>query len=395
MSAAPRPESLLKLYFGGLLLGTSFVMRQPALIFVFFGLLYLWRVELRREVFSWPGILRRSAILLLGASFPFAFICIVFALGGLFQKFWYWTFVYVFQYGSEVSLSHGIKYFFDAMGTMVGENPGIWLFAAAGFVLLLADKKSRESLFFTIGFLISSFLAVCPGLYFRGHYFVQLLPSAAILCGVAVGVATDLIGRLKHPAWVRWLPSFLFSVALGLSIFQQRANLFFLPPSKICRLTYGPNPFPESIEIAKYLKAHTTEEDRIAVLGSEAQIYFYAHRHSATGYIFTYALMEPRPAALKMQQQMISEIEAACPKYMVVVNVGTSWLVMHDSCQLIFNWMEQYVRSNYIEAGIADIVSPERTEYRWDEAVAHYVPESQYYVTVWKRKSQNLLRPPQ
>ena len=85
------------------------------------------------------------------------------------------------------------------------------------------------------------------------------------------------------------------------------------------RLTYGTNPFPESLKIAQYLKEHTSSEDSIAVLGSEPQIYFYAHRHTATGYIYMYPLMEPQPYALRMQEEMIREIEASRPAYLVFV----------------------------------------------------------------------------
>ena len=35
-------------------------------------------------------------------------------------------------------------------------------------------------------FLLFSFLAVCPGFYFRRHYFILMLPAIALLAGVAV-----------------------------------------------------------------------------------------------------------------------------------------------------------------------------------------------------------------
>lgn len=37
-------------------------------------------------------------------------------------------------------------------------------------------------------------------------------------------------------------------------------------------------------------------------------------------------LMENQPYALKMQKEMIGEIEAAKPRYLVFVNIFTSWL---------------------------------------------------------------------
>ena len=73
--------------------------------------------------------------------------------------------------------------------------------------------------------------------------------------------------------------------------------------------------------IAQYIKNHTTPSDRIAVFGSEPQIYFYAQRPSVTGYIYTYGLMEDHQFSLSMQKEMITEIENAKPAYIVFVNV--------------------------------------------------------------------------
>jgi len=53
-------------------------------------------------------------------------------------------------------------------------------------------------------------------------------------------------------------------------------------------------------------------------LGSEPEIYFYADRHSATGYIYNFALQEKQKFAEQMQQEMFKEIEAGRPDILVV-----------------------------------------------------------------------------
>ena len=63
----------------------------------------------------------------------------------------------------------------------------------------------------------------------------------------------------------------------------------------------------------------------MAVIGSEPEIYFYARRRAATGYIYMYPLMEPHPFARRMQEDMIAELEREAPRFMVLVNVDTSW----------------------------------------------------------------------
>ena len=151
-----------------------------------------------------------------------------------------------------------------------------------------------------------------------------------------------------------------------------------------CRLIYGANPFLECPVIADYLRKNTTAEDTIAVLGSEPEIFFDARRNSATGYIYTYGMMEPQSHARDMQDEMIQQIEAKRPKYLVFVNVATSWLPQNNE-RRIFEWLSPYLQANYRPAAVADIVSLGHTEYRWDREAENYKPQSQAHVLVFRR----------
>jgi len=69
-------------------------------------------------------------------------------------------------------------------------------------------------------------------------------------------------------------------------------------------MIYGANPFFGSCSrLPSTWQAHTNPTDTIAVLGSEPEIYFYSHRISATGYIYTYPLMEPQRYAVQMHMK--------------------------------------------------------------------------------------------
>ncbi len=177
-------------------------------------------------------------------------------------------------------------------------------------------------------------------------------------------------------------------MVLIVSIVPQRDLLFRLSPREASRELNGLNPFPDAIQIAEYLRAHTRADARVAVLGSEPEIYFYAHRHSATGYIYTYSMMEPQPFAQTMQEEMIHELENARPEYVVFVDVRTSWAARPDSPTSINDWWTSYGAQNYRLAGIADILSAEHTEFHWEgaENVASYRPQSRQFLAVFKRK---------
>src|SRR5262249_22174659 len=125
---------------------------------------------------------------------------------------------------------------------------------------------------------------------------------------------------------------------------------------------YGGDPLPESEMVAKYIADNSPPDARIAILGSETEIYFLSHRHSATGYIYTYPLMEPQPFALTMQNEMITDIETNRPEFIIFSDNIMSWNQRPDSNLGIFDWWNRY-KTNYTLVGIADVLSRTNTVY--------------------------------
>ncbi|HEY4800480.1 MAG TPA: hypothetical protein VII99_15480, partial [Bacteroidia bacterium] len=156
-------------------------------------------------------------------------------------------------------------------------------------------------------------------------------------------------------------------------------------PIGLCKAIYTTNPFVESVEVAKYIQANSSDTDKIAVLGSEPQIAFYAHRKSATGHIYTYGLMEIHEYNLKMQEEMISEIERSKPLFFVFVNVAFSWLSQPKSPMKIFEWSQKYSTENYNLVGLVDIPGQGQSSIYWNEA-ANRKPQNQNCMWIFKRK---------
>jgi hypothetical protein len=191
-----------------------------------------------------------------------------------------------------------------------------------------------------------------------------------------------------------WPAVLLLLTAAGFVVWQQQEFFFLWTPTQACRAMYGPFPFPESVVIADYLKRHTKPDQQIAVLGSEPEIYFYAQRRSATSYITVYSLMTAQPSARKMQQEMCRQIEAAQPEYLVYVNVRSSWqLFPYNSDRFLLDWSQRYLHTYYRPVGLVDIVSPEFTDYRWDDRAVGAEPRSRDHVWIFQRKKQPDSRP--
>jgi tetratricopeptide (TPR) repeat protein len=131
---------------------------------------------------------------------------------------------------------------------------------------------------------------------------------------------------------------------------------------------------------------HSAKDARIAVLGSEPEIPFYADRHSATGHIYMFGLTEPQPYALDMQSEFIHDVETTQPDYVVFVTYRTSWLQFTKVSTLkILDWWSTYQPQKYKKiVGVADIISPEHTEYRWGDFGTYQVM-SDSAVLIYKR----------
>ena len=268
---------------------------------------------------------------------------------------------------------------------MAGPAVLIWILAALGLISVFWSRKARTTRWFVAGFLLFSFFAVCPGFYFRPHYFIVFLPAVALLAGAAVSVTTEEFRNHANLRSFRFVPALTLLVAIAITINRQHDFLFAMDPLTACRSIYGNSPFPEALPIADFLRTQASPSASVAVLGSEPEIYFYSHLHSATGYIYTYPLMEHQPYALQMQKEMISEIEKARPEFLVVVGVPVSWLRRPESPSLILQWASRYLADRYQLAGVVDILP--QSQYHWGEQAASYHPVSLDTVRVFKRIS--------
>jgi Dolichyl-phosphate-mannose-protein mannosyltransferase len=383
-----RPTALIA---SGACLGTAFVMKQHGLAFVLFGLAWLlWDRASRRERVS--IVARSCAWLLLGCALPFALTCLALAGAGVFKEFWFWTFSYARFYVTEVPPSIGLRILAQMIPGVAAPAWPLWALAGAGLMAPLWDEAARARWRFTTLFLLVSILSICPGFYFREHYFVLLLPALALLAAIGAAASARALARASFPerpegrdrlAACVLLP--VFSGALLYPVFHERALFFAMSPERFSRACYGANPFPEAVVLASRIAGDTGPEDRIGILGSEPEICFYARRRSATGYIYMYGLMEDQPYARRMQQEAIREIEAQAPRYLVFVNVPQSWLGRPGSDTSILTWSRSYLAEHYRMEGVADIQSDDETVYVWGEQALSYTPRSSYVVYLFKR----------
>src|SRR5439155_1578592 len=211
----------------------------------------------------------------------------------------------------------------NVLGLAAHATHFVVMFAVAGTLLLSRslDRQSRTLIFASGSLFGFALLMKQPGLFFvlfgsvylfsrdwraqlnardifvRNLIFlssasVLLLPAVSLLAGMAVIGAFETFQKGAHKFRIAIL--LLFALCLAWPLWSEADFFFGRPLDEANRMVNGTNPFPESIKIGEYLRAQSSPTDTIAMLGSEPQIYFYAQRHSATGFIYTYGLMEPQ-----------------------------------------------------------------------------------------------------
>jgi hypothetical protein len=315
---------------------------------------------------------------------PLGLTALILWRAGVIGQAWFWVVTYGRYDGSLFTLSRGAYVLSLTLPLLLRNTWPIWLLAIFGLVLQVR-ARSRNALFLAV-FLAVSVAAVCPGRYFRGHYFVLMLPALALLAGSLTSLTTHSDSATKRASFLSSAAGmWLVVAALAIALIGQQAYLFQGSPVEVSRAVYAGNPFVETEVIGEYLKNHSNVNDEVAVLGSEPEIYFYAKRRSAVPYVYVYSLVENQPLAARMQDEFIAAIERTAPEYLVMVNVGVSWLAQADSVRRIFDWAPSYQLANYEPVGLADML-PAGTVYYWDADARQAKPKSQSFMVVFKRK---------
>ena len=394
----------LTLFWSGLLFGIAVLMKQHGVflgVFAFGVLLYNeWSSKITTNSaglsagsLQRPGAdseksllrkLRRLAAFCFGAIVPYALTCFLLWRAGVFKNFWRWTVLY--------ASGHSLVYTFELLAyyfTLIGPDIVFWGFALIGFFFLYrARSVPAWTKGFVTGLFISSFIAVCLGFYFFWHYFVLMLPAVSLLVAVGCMQARLTLREARIGSSASFLPTAIFLAACGIVLAKNSWYYFEQSPRSICQVIYRDGAtFVAAPELSRYISKHSSPASRIAVFGSEPEIYFYAHRHAASGYIYMYDITSPAAHAGEMKQEMLREVEAARPEFVVDVHDRLSWSVgFSPEPQRIHEWLEQYLKSgNYRRVAVSEDVKGQ-VVYRWDSDAAGYSPTSEFHMCLYQRK---------
>lgn len=379
-TAEDRPRWWLYLV-SGLLLGMALLVKQHGAAFVLFGLAFVlfaspaaWRSAPARRL-GW------LALLATGAMLPLMLAGLIIALRGSWQPFVFWTFTYAREYVREQSAAEAWMNLRRGLYYQWLWSQLLWGLAPLGLGIAVLVPRWRRSRRFVLCWVLASCLAMMPGWYFRYHYFLYLTPALALLAAVAL---VAIQRGLAHWRWGATVGAGLVVAVLGWSIYQQISYVWPLPPRELSR-AFFPGVFAEAPEIGRLIAEHSAVGDRVAVLGSEPELLFYAQRRSATGHIYMYPLMEPQPFALEMQLQAIREIEEAQPEIWIVCEFYETWCIQEESIERILDWSREYVPAHYHQVARIELRGTEPARFFLSPEELASTPESGSLVYIMRR----------
>lgn len=381
---AKNKSSNLFFFFSGFFLCISFLMKQQA-IYLVLGSFIIYPIYLKLESFEFKKIFYSG--LSFGFGFLFILLCLFIYLvqKNILQDFWFWCFDYSSKYVGLVSFSEGIQNFLYITKIFHKNFPYLIPLFGLGILILPFIKLEKKDKFLLFCFLIFSFLTITPGLFFRGHYFIPFIPFFVIFSGIPIFYLEQ---RFQNPKIIK----ILFFIILLINFYGVNKNKnYYLKKDLVetYRFNYLGAPFIEAIQISEFIQKESKPNDKIAIIGSEPEIFFYTKLKSLTGFIYLYPLMEKHIYSYKLLNDMLEGIQIKKPKFIILVHAEMNHLASisykENSDLLKQKVFEIESNPNYEKIGIVQIMRS-NSEYYFKEDLKKFIKKDGELVSIYKLK---------
>jgi len=278
------PSSARRVFTTGLLLGCSFLSKQPALLDATAPVAALLYAAWRQ---AWPRRTLFARLLEFGAGWcvPVLLTLGYFAAQGALRECVFYTWTYNLDYyGPEITAAGRL----DALAVpfrLVGTaQPWLLVVWAAGTLHVLHRLLQRQptpqegETNPDFVFLAAWSLAALGGVASSGrefdHYSIQFLAPLCLSGGLVLSWLVNEVSRSGSG----WFPRLAAAALLALVIHGLGSAIL---PARQRTLPVDP-----SIRVATYIRTHSTTADRIFVWGFHPDIYGFAERRPASRYLF-------------------------------------------------------------------------------------------------------------
>ncbi|MEY4935587.1 MAG: hypothetical protein RIS64_1946 [Bacteroidota bacterium] len=383
------------LVVSGMALMAAFLTKQHAFGYLIFAGLWLGFISLEKRVNvgSCRTLIIRYFFFGIGCLLPVIALATYLDANHLFEPFYFLTFKYAAAYTSLVSpplryISNFRPIFWNSFVHWV-------VFFAVIRVLSFSKWSGKVSSnledarflrVYLLLFIGCSFICVCPGLYFRPHYFQLMFPAASFL--IALGLGRCTLFWIKTSQKAQLTPVKLQGMALCAFLIAQFGYLFSWTPHKILLDMYDGDSFTEIRMIGETLSKRTKPNDKIGMLGAEPQIFFYANRVAASGFLYHYPLIEHQKYATTMSEQFVKEIEATRPEIFIYSYQINDITHNQLTCNYLNNWKKIFCKDYEVIGKVYKDLSKHFSlaDLRWKHLSQDISSDSSVVIEIFKRK---------
>jgi hypothetical protein len=354
-------SAISKTALAGLCFGLALCIKQQAFFLPLGGLIFIGTAIREHRM-------KHTLALITAAALPFVGCLLWFAVQERFYDFWDNVFIHPAE--QAIGFTEKIQLLTQHLAIVMQHWWLVWAVAFLGFGVALKSGTETEKA------IVWFFLLSLTGVFAAGpsypHYFVLCLPWLAI--GFTTGI--------------KWITTFskyagviVAVVALSLPVVLKPDYWFKDDESRIQRMVYGVNPFPEMERIGAWLlQRKHNQEEKIAILGSEPELYVYSRSSSPFRQIYHYRLLASTKGAQKRQDEYLNDWNLQQPHWVVLPNVSLD----RFAPTAVFQTMMKDLKTNYTVVGIVDIY-PDHTDYNFTPKSTD-VNKSPSWVLVFEKK---------
>lgn len=291
------------LFLTGLMGGWAILFKPPGGFFLIAVALWIIHLTWREQNFG-AGILRCGVNLAVGLACPLILTITYFALRGGLADLYSQTILYNSLYVSANLQQNSFQS--SILHLLYWAGPLGFVLIPATIGLIWGQHSSQYYYLIILWFVVDLGGSILSGRFYP-HYFLQVLPSLALLAGM--GWLT-----LKNRYWHRFHRITFISLTSASLLILLVMQFSFTYAWITFRLN---NNLSTAEQAAKFITANTNEEESIYVWGAETAVYFLSKRKSASRYTYLYPLLAQGYSSTHQVSELLRDIEIQRPRYII------------------------------------------------------------------------------
>jgi 4-amino-4-deoxy-L-arabinose transferase-like glycosyltransferase len=327
----------------GLWTGLACTIKQVAAVnLLWVGTYLIVRMWRQKKWANVAQVTYDGCLVVIGAILPWLPYSIYFYLNDALSDFYFWQVSFNLDY---VAKGHGslgnLSILYHQTKDILKENGTLWLLAMSAIYYewrrlavshpgTRTPDEQRDVFFLLATWPLFSFLGVSLGGRFFGHYFIQTIPSLAVLGGIG-------LIKLYRVVRTRGLELLRYPVSLVLSLLFAKAFLLFMITDAPYYLSYNADQisfhqyhtplFSVTRFIGKYLQQRTQPDELVYVWATNPEINFYALRRAPSPFLVH------RSENRLPTEEVMQSLQGSPPKYIVAIDDMTRFPQLQDYIQ--------------------------------------------------------------